>query len=212
MTSEQIKKHNRAFAEAMRLINGEILLDEHHLNSNCKKSVRLRLEEAKRLLERTLEINPENWSAMWFLGKIHQRLGDNSAAFNWFCEAHDINPSQADVAREASICAMSLGRSEEAIHYASDAVQSQPDNNGLLANLALAFLLAGNVNDADTTIGKVILNDPKDKISKTVYNMVKHFINDGKKPPTTTAALEDYWKKHNKSKIIDFFFKNIRRQ
>jgi tetratricopeptide (TPR) repeat protein len=198
MTPEQIEEHNRASKAAAQLIEGEIIVHGSQPPSKYRRSVRLKLERALQLYARVLEINPSNWSAMWLVGKIHQRFGDNSTALAWFSRAHRINPLHADVAREASICAMALGRSEEAISYACVAMQSQPHNSGLQANLALAFLLADKLDDAKVTIEKAILSDPKDKMSQTIRNMVDHFIDGGKRPPSTTGELEDYWKKCNK--------------
>jgi Flp pilus assembly protein TadD len=152
------------------------------------------LERGIELFARVLELNPKNWSAMWLVGKVYQRFGDQSAAFKWFVRAYEVNPSQIDVAREASLCAMSLGRSEEAISYAHRALESQPSNGGLQANLALAFLLAGQLNAAKTFSDKATASGVTDTISQTVSSMIDHFITVGQKTPITTAALEDYWK------------------
>jgi len=198
MTPEQIEEHNRVFETATQLVKGEIIVQGPPFPSNCPQSLRLKLEHAIQLFTRALEINPSNWSAMWLIGKIHQRFGDNSTALTWFGRSHRINPSQADVAREASICAMALGRSEEAISYACSAVRSQPHNSGLQANLSLAFLLASKLDDAKVTIEKAIVNDPMDPISQTIRSMVAHFVDSGEKAPSTTVALEDYWKKYGK--------------
>ena len=195
MTRDQVEEHNRAFERAAQLVRGEIILHGHRPPSSPTASVRSKLERALQLFVRVLELNPKNWGAMWLVGKVHQRLGDQSAAFTWFVRAYGVNPSQADVAREASLCAMSLGRSEEAIAYARSAVESQPSNGGLQANMALALLLAGRLDEAKTAIDEATAGGAADTISQTVASMIDHFIAVGRKPPTTTAALEDYWKK-----------------
>jgi len=201
MTPEQIEEHNRIIEEAIRLIRGEVLIHGYQYPVSLHQSVRLKLERALSLFARALELNPENWSTMWFVGKVHQRLGDYSTGFKWLSRAHGINPSQADVAREASICAMYLGRSEEAISYARSALQSQPSNNGLQANLALAFLLAGRLDEARAAIDKAVAGDPADTISQTIREMVYYFIVFRRRPPNTTATLEDYWKKHKSAEV-----------
>jgi Flp pilus assembly protein TadD len=195
MTPDQIEEHNGAFEQAAQLIEGEIITQGHQPTSGATASVRSKLERALQLLARVLELNPANWSAMWLAGKIHQRLGNQSKAFALFVQAYQINQSQPDVAREASLCAMALGRSEEAIHYAQVAFQSQPSNNGLQANLALAFLLAGRLDEAKISIEKVTARSSADAVSKTVRSMIDHLIAAGEKPPNTTAALEDHWRK-----------------
>jgi Flp pilus assembly protein TadD len=110
--------------------------------------------------------------------------------------AYQINPSQPDIAREASVCAMELGRHDAAITFAHRAIQIEPANPGLHANLALAYLLAGHISDAQTSIERALSADPKDAISQTIQAMTQHFAVNGRTPPTTTPALLAYWAKN----------------
>ena len=194
MTAKEISEHNRAYELGARLVRLEILLPGNQHTSGLDQSARMNMERALRLFARVLELNPVNWSAMWLVGKVLQRLGDWSGAFIWFVRAHEVNSSQPDVPREASLCAMFVGRSEEAISFAHSALRCQPENSGLRANLALAFLLAGKLDQAKEAINAV---QAKDVISQTLWRMIDHFIAVGKRPPDTITALEDYWKKHN---------------
>lgn len=195
ITPQEIEEHNHAFQEGSELVEGELLLQGLQFPS-MDQSVQARLRRGLELFARVLEINPLNWSAMWLVGKVHQRLGDQAMAYTWFARAHQVNPCQTDVAREASISAMSLGRSEDAIAYACSALKDRPSDTGLQANVALALLLAGRLDEARTAIRKALANDPADKASQTVLDMIDHFLTCGERPPSTTAALEDYWKRH----------------
>ena len=195
LTEQQRLEHNRMFEEASALIKGEI---PFHENPNMPPPgwfLRRRLKRALVLFARVLEIKPENWSAMWLVGKVHQRLGDHAAALSWFERAYQENPSQPDVAREASMCAMDVGRHDAAIVFAHRATQIEPANAGLHANLALAYLLAARIPDAQASIERSIAADPADKISQTINAIIKHFATNGRTPPTTTPALLDYWRK-----------------
>jgi Flp pilus assembly protein TadD len=131
---------------------------------------------------------------MWMQGKVYQVLGNDSEALRLFLRALEINPSQVDVAREASISAMAINRSEDAIYYARRALQSQPSNVGLKANLALALLLAGKLPEAKEVIDNAVATGKADTITRTLSSMIEHFIATGEKPPTTATALEDYWR------------------
>ena len=51
------------------------------------------------MFDRVLELKPENWSALWIAGKVHQRLGEDEAAFSFFERAYQANPSQPDCMR-----------------------------------------------------------------------------------------------------------------
>ena len=90
---------------------------------------------------------------------------------------------------------MYLGSSEEAIFYAYGALQSRPSDKGLRANLALAFLLAGRLDDAKVAIDNPLAGNSIDQIATTLRAMIDHFIDSGQAPPNTTEALESYWKK-----------------
>jgi len=157
---------------------------------------RRKLKRAISLFERVLALNPDNWSAMWLIGKVHQRLGDFATALSWFERSYQVNPSQPDVAREAAMCAMDIGRHDAAIVFAHRATQIEPTSAGLHANLALAYVLAGRIADARTSIEHSLSIDPTDKISQTIAAITQHFTSNGRTPPTTTPALLDYWRKN----------------
>jgi Flp pilus assembly protein TadD len=196
MTEEQRLEHNRVFEEASALIKNEIPLHERPNMPKPGWLLRRKLKRAVSLFERVLQLKPDNWSAMWLVGKVHERLGDNDTALSWFERSYQVNPSQPDVAREASTCAMRVGRHDAAIVFAHRATQIEPANAGLHANLALAYLLAGRVAEAQTSIDRSIAVDQTDKISQTIKTIVQHFVTNGRTPPTTTAALQNYWRKN----------------
>jgi tetratricopeptide (TPR) repeat protein len=199
MTEQQIAEHNRSFKEAASIVSAEILLHERPKMPAPGWWLRRKLKRALKLFERVLQLNPENWSAMWYCGKIDQRFNDHATALSWFERAFHVNPSQPDVAREASMCAMELGRHDEAIRFAHRATQIEPQNPGLHANLALALLLAGRIPEAGNSIERAIVGDPSDKISRNISAIVQHFATTGRAPPPTTPALTAYWGKNRKS-------------
>ena len=131
---------------------------------------------------------------MWLVGKVHQRSRDYVTALSWFERAYQVNASQANVAREASMCAMEIGRHDAAISFAYRATQIESTNAGLYANLALAYLLAGRVADAQANIERSLASDPNDAISKSLREIIQHFAATGRAPPTTTPALQQYWR------------------
>lgn len=196
LAPDEIKEHDAIFQQAALIAKQELITQEKQPASALTPMVRSKLDLATGLLGRVVDMNPRNWSAMWLLGKIQQRLGDHSRAFGWFVRAYAINPSHADVAREASICAMALGRSKEAISWAHAALRAQPSNGGLRTNLAVACLLAGNIVGAKAIIDRVMADGKADAVSQSVARIVNHFVASGKTPPTTTAALEDYANRH----------------
>jgi tetratricopeptide (TPR) repeat protein len=189
MTEAQISEHNRAFEEAAAIVQNEIALHERPDMPAPGWWLRRRLRRALSLFARVLELNPENWSAMWLMGKVHQRFRELPTALSWFERAYQINPSQPDVAREASRCAMEVGSHDAAIAFAHRAVQIEPTNPGLHANLALACVLAGRISDAQSAIVRASTDDPGDTISQTIRAIIRHFAANGRTPPSTTPEL-----------------------
>jgi predicted Zn-dependent protease len=194
MTPEQIEDHNRTFEQAVQIVRPEIIIQGVQEPHEPTELVRSKLDHALELLSRVIELNPNNWSAMWFVGKIYQRYDDQSTALEWFVRAYNLNPSQVDVSREASLCAMAIGRSEEAISFASRALKARPGDSGLQANLALAFLLAGRLSEARASIKRATTGGTTDKIAETISRMIEHFMASREKPPSKTEDLEEYWK------------------
>jgi tetratricopeptide (TPR) repeat protein len=165
MTEQERLVHNKLFADASALIKDQIPLYDRRPLPRPGWFLRRRLKRALSLYERVLGLAPENWSAMWLIGKVHQRLGDRTAALSWFERAYQVNPSQPDVAREASLCAMDIGRGDAAVAYAHRATQIEPESAGLHANLALAYVLAGRIDEAQRSIERALAADASDTIS-----------------------------------------------
>ena|SRR5436190_4867175 len=195
MTEQQRAEHNKLFEQAAALVKEEIPLHDRRVLPKPGWWLRRKLRRALSLFERALELNPENWSAMWLAGKVHQRLGEETTALSWFERAYQVNPSQPDVAREASLLAMDVGRSDAAIVYAFRATQIEPESAGLQANLALAYLLAARVGEAQKSIESSLSIDGSDTISQTIKEIIGHFASTGRKPPAKTEDLQRYWAK-----------------
>jgi tetratricopeptide (TPR) repeat protein len=186
-TEEEAEAHNALTKEAWKLINPLIVLNESPVRGGPSWFERRKLKKAASLFERALEINPNGDSSMWAIGKIYQRLGDNTMALKWFEHAHRANPEQPDVAREASLSALDIGDSISALRYCEIAIRLSPDDPGLVSNLALAHLLAGDDTNAFRTAEEASSRDPSDAISKTVMKFVDD-VSQGRKPRPKTLA------------------------
>jgi tetratricopeptide (TPR) repeat protein len=109
MNAADAEKHDRIYARAFALLQGEISLAGAPALEKPHFFVRRRLQTAIALLEDVLRLNPENWSAMVGAGKAHQRLGNSLAAFELFQRAYEGDPSNGECAREAGLLATQLG-------------------------------------------------------------------------------------------------------
>ncbi len=127
-------RHDELYRQGRQLIEGLILLD-NRVPAPLDPRQRQRLENAISLFAEVVRINPGNWAAMWYVGKIYQRLEEFEEGLAWYCAPDRLNPEQSDIAREAAIAAMDLGRPEEAIPFCETAIEAKPDDPGLQANL-----------------------------------------------------------------------------
>ena len=134
---------------------------------------RSRFRKAARHFESALAIHPTGWSSMWALGKICQRLGEFDQALTWFSRAHSIEPGQPDVAREAGLAALETNEPERAKVFLEAAIRARPEDPGLVANLALAQLLSGSVDDAQHSASEAVARAPQDQISRRVLGVVQ---------------------------------------
>jgi tetratricopeptide (TPR) repeat protein len=173
-------RHNELYSQGYSLIEDLIILD-NHVPSPLDPQHRKRLEDAIPIFIEVLRINPDNWSAMWMLGKVYQRLGDYERALQWFSRAHRIKPDQPDVVREAAIAAMAIGRSSEAIQFCERAIEAKPDDPGLHANLALALLFSEKPTEAKVAAKKAIAQDPADKITAHIVRIIEEVL-EGARP------------------------------
>jgi tetratricopeptide (TPR) repeat protein len=194
------KEARRLFDKAGAIVQDEILLHERQSMARPGWFSRLRLRRALRLYGRVLELIPESWNSMWFVAKTHQRLGELERALEWMERAYQVNASRVDIAREASLMAMDLGRREAAVVYAHRATQIEKEDAGLFANLALAYLLANQLEHAREGIERSLELDSQDEISRTIQEMIEHFVREKKEPPSTTRGLQRYWAEWERKK------------
>ncbi len=195
VTSAQVAEYNRVFEQAARLVKDEIPLHDRQYMPKPGWWARRKLQRALSLFARVLELQPENWSAMWWVGMVHKRFRDYSTALLWFERAFQVSSYQPEVAREACSCALELGHHDAAISFAHRAVQVKPDDAGLRSNLALALLLGGRVAEAKAAIEQAIAADPSDQISLAVWRTIERFVANKEKPPSTLQALQGYRRK-----------------
>src|SRR5262245_53941992 len=161
-SAEDRARHDELSQRAKELIDGLILLHNGPVEPLDDEG-RRRLDEAIGLYEEVVRINPRNWAAMFFVGKVYQRLKDYPRGLEWFSRAHRVNPDQPDVAREAAIAAMDAGRPQEGIAFCRRALEVKPDDPGLQANLAVALLFSGKPEEAHGIATEALKRDPADE-------------------------------------------------
>jgi Flp pilus assembly protein TadD len=140
-------------------------------------------------MQAVTQYNPRNWAAYWIEGKAYQALDDPQAANRSFETAYGLHPSHPDVAREYAHSCLALGHFEEAIDATRHAIALAPDDAGLQANLALAYLLAGQNQDAARTISVSLSMNPTDKISQRLKQVIDDVLSGQRAQPRTLAEI-----------------------
>ena len=140
-------------------------------------------------MRKALAIRPNNWAALWIMGKALQVAGKNAEALDAFARSHSINPQHPDIAREASISAMESSKFDVARSFAEAALQLKPEDPGLMANLALVLLLAQDPRAAKSQIERAIAADPKDRITRAIRQIVDEVIAGSRPCPRHTSEL-----------------------
>lgn len=190
LTPEQIARHNAAYNEGRRLTQDGLILNE--FGPRVPKAgwfLRRKLLRAIHCFEQAIEIKPDNWNAMWIMGKVYHRLDDREKSLHWFREAYQINPKQPDVAREAGIAALDLGEGSLGLKFCIAAVELKPNDPGLIANLALAYLISGDVKKAQESARYAVTCHPDDITSRNVLKLVEAVHSGARRIPNSLRDL-----------------------
>jgi Flp pilus assembly protein TadD len=151
---------------------------------------RWRLKKAVRCFEQALAIHPGSWESMWGMGKVHRRLGDDRQALDWFSRAWQIRPGQPDMAREAGLAALILDQPELARAYSEAAIQADPEDIGLYANLSLACILMGDLDEARACLDEGLGRRPGDPFALDISRVIAGIRSGTYEAPRTIRDLQ----------------------
>jgi tetratricopeptide (TPR) repeat protein len=187
LDTEQIKRHNQLYEQAYDLLRGEILIDGAPPSSRVGFLAKRKLNKAIALFEEVLEMNPENWPAMFGMAKALHRLGDKARAFDLMLQAHHGNPSLSGFAREAGLVAFQLGRFREGVELTQAAIGTRPGDGSLYSNLGLGQLLAGDADAAVNAFERADVLEPNHSMTPRLL-AVARAVRSGTLPHPTSEA------------------------
>lgn len=145
--------------------------------------------QAVGMLEKVVAEVPDWWNAQWFLGKAQMGLGRYDKAYEAFRRAYRIETKVEPILRELAGTCLELQRFDEAVEVAQAAVSLDPGNAELLANLAVAFLLAGRLAPARKAIDAAINIMPDDRINQSVSRILREIENGAREQPQSLRDL-----------------------
>ncbi|WP_339736281.1 hypothetical protein [uncultured Gimesia sp.] len=186
------KEHDRLYRAGLDLINPYMRLVGRDARPVDSELARKELAQGKELLKCVLEINQGNGAAWWLIGKAEQALGDAEAACDAFGDAYRLKNENPDTAREYMFECLKLGRTKEAIAAARHAKRLKPGDMGLVANLGLALLIGGELDEAAATIEEALTGTPDDPISANLKQVIED-IRAGLRPqPQNLGDLKQF--------------------
>jgi Flp pilus assembly protein TadD len=188
LTAAEVAEYRETYQRGSDLVMKHIDLHDREAPPSPDKEARVR--EGIRLLQRAVAIQPRSWPAYWLIGKGYQALTDHPRAYEAFRQATRLCQDNADVPRELCLTCLHLGQFTEAVEVARLAVRVRRSDPGLQANLALALLLAGDVDGALDQAEQAVARSPDDEISQNLRAVIRE-VQDGRRPqPKTLAEVE----------------------
>jgi tetratricopeptide (TPR) repeat protein len=184
---ENDDQHNAVFERGADLISPHISLLDRQPKVTDK--ARSDIRQGIAFLNSVTNYNPQNWAAYWFKGKGYQTLNDHKNANTEFKASFSLQRENPDVAREYTASCLEIGEASEAVNAAKHAIQLNSNDAGLYANLAIAFLISGENDEAKRSIEKSIEMAPDDEISKHVHQIVQEVVVGKRKQPKTMSDL-----------------------
>jgi tetratricopeptide (TPR) repeat protein len=145
--------------------------------------------QAAGMLEKVIAEAPDWWNAQWFYGKSQMILGNYQAAYEAFRRAYRVEKNVEAVFRELAGACLELQRFDEAVEIAQAAVTLDPSNAETLGNLAVSFLLAGQLVPARKTIDAANKINPDDRINQAISRVLREVETGSREQPKSLRDL-----------------------
>jgi tetratricopeptide (TPR) repeat protein len=182
LPEEKTPIFNSHYEEANKLSNGITLLKGARKPKlgfwNKRKA-----QKAIKHYQECLKLIPNHWQTNWLIAKIYQATSENEKALEHFEVAVEMEKTNPDLPREASISAMDIGKVEIAAKYSLEAINREPNDSGLYCNHAVNLMVFGKDSDALVYINKALEMNPNDGINKNVLSLITDVSNGKRKRP-----------------------------
>lgn len=153
---------------------------------------RARAERGVRELLRHQEKRPESWQALWAAAMAQRTLGGAPSALELLGRAFAVSPGQDAVGREYVFELLREGQHHRAVELARATVEANPGQADLVSNLALAQVLAGQLDDAVTSAEQAVALDEQDAVSRNVLELARAVRSGSFPQPRSLAELEQH--------------------
>jgi tetratricopeptide (TPR) repeat protein len=118
------------------------------------------------MLDRVNSEAPNNWRVLWFRGKGYLSLGKLASAYDDFYCAYSVEKNEQAIPRELAGVCLALGKFEEGLQVAQEAVMLHPDTTNCLATwLSHICLMA-------ISSPRSVLSKPRRRYSRSIQSTV----------------------------------------
>lgn len=145
------------------------------------------LTEAEETLADLVAALPTWWEAWWFRGRALQTLGRLEPAQAAFRQAVEHSAGDIRCLRELGGVCLALGCGTEAVDVATRAVILAPDDAEALGNLAISFLIAGQLPQAEKAIRRALGIAPGDAVNRNVEQLIRTVVTGVRPQPRNLA-------------------------
>ncbi|MCK7557050.1 hypothetical protein MKQ70_19380 [Chitinophaga sedimenti] len=173
------------FKKAADILHPAMMLHGREEEAVKPKQIR----DAIAMLDKAISIAPDNFATHWLKGKAYQVLDESKKAYDAFQQSFHYNQENPDVARELAIECCNLGMGEEAVAAARHALLLDRGNAGLMGNLALCYLINGEVEEALAQITTALQVSPVDEINQRLKTIINEVRSGKRKRPYKYADL-----------------------
>ena len=185
---QNYKNFTALFDRANDQLEGLLLLDGYHPQALTSNEI-ARLEAAISDFEQALELVPNHWQSIFFIGKAYQRLERHDLALAQMEAAIAIEPNNHFVLMEASLEAMHTKDLEKALYYSEQSLLLKPDDVAAMGNHAMNLLIVGKDAAAQTLIEQALAIHPNDTVNQNVAAIIKSVLAGQRNRPTFEDTL-----------------------
>lgn len=117
--------------------------------------------KSKKLFERILKRDPENFEALFDLAGIYHKIGNNTVSYKLLKKAYSINKNDPILLNNIGYISFKEGRVRKAIDYYQLALKINPKDTNILYNLAVCFDGKGQWEQACNTLESLLSIEKK---------------------------------------------------
>ncbi|MDI6767570.1 MAG: tetratricopeptide repeat protein [Bacteroidota bacterium] len=128
---------------------------------------------AESALKMSLEINPSNSSARYFLGCTYLDCGKTDGAILQFQKADELSPDNPNILCDLGWALHLKGWNSESLAALKKAAKLDPNNPIILTNLAAVYEAENRIGEAMVCIEEALRNAPEDKGILEIYNNLR---------------------------------------